>query len=115
MNDSIIQPGQLIVTDLAITDTMFVKSFLVPKAGSLMPQHVHVFAHISVIAAGGVRVWEDGLLKGEYQAPETFVIAAHKKHMFLTLADNTVVLCVHDISATGDIAIEAEHQLTGPG
>lgn len=111
MTDFIMHPEQPLESGLAITDDVFVKWYKVPRSGTILPQHSHVFSHVSVIAHGGVRCWQDGELKGDFMAPTTVKIEARSKHTFLTLADDTVFLCVHNISRTGEIEIEEEHHL----
>lgn len=111
MTDSFtIAPQQPIETDLSITDSLFVKSFLIPKAGTFLPQHVHNYDHVSVVAAGGVGVWEEDEFRANYRAPASLVIPAGKRHTFRTLANNTVILCVH----RADFEVTEEHQIVAP-
>lgn len=80
-------------------------------AGSVVPQHSHSWDHLSTIVHGGVRVWADGEFQGECHAPDSIVIKAGIKHTFQTLEDNTILHCTHNISRTGVVEIESEHQL----
>jgi quercetin dioxygenase-like cupin family protein len=105
-------PEQPVETDLSITEDadgkgVFVKWFRVPKAETFLPQHAHDYAHVSVIAAGGVKVWEEGQVRGTFHAPSSIVIPAGKRHTFRTLFDNTVLLCIH----RSDVAVLEEHQI----
>jgi len=111
MNEFVAHPFQPIETDLALTDDIFVKSHLIPKAKTYLPQHVHTFSHVSVIAAGSVRLWEDDTDRGLFKAPATVTIRANLPHTFLTLEDNTVILCIHNVSRTGDIEVARENNL----
>ena len=104
-------PEQPICTDLSVTDDIFVKSYLIPMARTIMPQHAHSFSHVSVIARGGVKVWIDGDYKGERHALSNVTIEALKMHTFMTTEDNTVILCVHNIGRNGDIEVAAENGL----
>jgi quercetin dioxygenase-like cupin family protein len=83
--------------------------------GTYIPQHSHSYEHLSVVAAGSVRVWRDEVLLGDYTAPAGIVIAAEAKHMFLALEPNTAVLCVHRVDDDGEPVIHAEHHLQYEG
>lgn len=102
---------QPIVTDLSITEGLFIKSYRVPTVGTLLPQHSHAYEHVTVVAAGGVTVWQDGQLLGDRYAPASLVIPAGTKHTFCTLTDHVVVLCIHRVGPDGEPEILEEHQL----
>ena len=97
--------------DIIMADGLFAKQTHVKRAGTVLPQHSHVWDHASFISHGAARVWKDALLIGDFQAPHGLMIEAHTKHTFMTLADNTVISCIHRIDRTGEIEIEAEHQI----
>lgn len=85
-------------------DGVFFKEMRVAKAGTLIPQHSHAYDHTSYLVAGAVEV------EGQrYDAPAPIYIPAGKKHMFLTLEDNTFVLCVHNVSRSGKVQVLEEH------
>lgn len=92
-------------------DGLFVKQMHILKAGTRVPQHAHVYDHLTMLATGSVRVWKDGALDGDYIAPTGIMIAAGIKHTFEALEDDTVAYCIH--AATGEVPIMAEHQLEG--
>lgn len=102
---------QPIRTDFEMVDGIAVVSWLVEKAGTVMPQHSHSYPHISQLAVGKVRVWKDREFLGEFAAPAQIVIEAHTKHTFETLADHTHILCIHNVSRHGEIEIAEEHQI----
>lgn len=89
---------------------IYLREMLTPDAGTLIPQHRHRWAHLSYVAAGGVRVWRGGELLGDFMAPNAVRIEGGAAHQFLTLAANTLVLCIHATDAA-EVEIEAEHQL----
>jgi quercetin dioxygenase-like cupin family protein len=97
--------------ELAIVDGLFVKTMEVQKAGTYIPQHSHRYDHASVLARGSVRIWQDGELMGEFRAPKIITIKAGAKHTFLTLEDNTLVLCIHNVSRSDAVEIADEHHL----
>ncbi len=101
------QPDQ---TNIYLCPGLFVKHMVFAE-GTYIPQHSHETDHLSVIATGAVRVWQDGVLIGDYTAPAGVLIEAHSKHTFLALQPNTTVLCVHAVDEGGDPHIHEEHSL----
>lgn len=97
----------------AEADGIELRHIHVEKAGTIIPQHSHNFPHLTVIASGAVRVELDGKVKGSYDAPSVIMIGAGTKHLFITLVDDTVIECIHNISRTGVIEIREEHQIVG--
>ena len=104
-------PEQPIETDLSITADLFIKSHRVPRANTILPQHSHSYAHVSVIAYGQVDVWEENTFVGTLFAPASVKIAAKRKHTFITKVDNTVILCVHRIDKDGGPEVYEENSL----
>lgn len=102
---------QPIETNIKIADDLFVKSILVRKAGTMIPQHSHKFDHISLISAGSVGVYCEKEHLGEFRAPNHVLIKAGTKHLFITREDNTVVSCIHRIDRTGEIEVLEENNL----
>jgi len=103
---------QPVSVEIKMADDVFIKSYHVEKAETWMPQHSHAYDHTSMIARGAVRVWRDGFLMGDFIAPKGIMIEAHTKHMFMTLQDDTIIYCIHNISRSGEVEIDAEHQLS---
>lgn len=106
-------PEQPTTVSFEMVDGIATVSTLIHKAGTYIPQHAHRYAHASVIAAGRVAVWKDGEFLGQFAAPQQIVIDAEVKHLFQAMMDNTVVICIHNVSRTGDIEIAEEHQIVG--
>lgn len=94
-------------------DGVFVKQMFLARAGTLVPQHSHAYAHLSLLTAGSVRVWKDAVLLGEFTAPAGLEIEAHAKHTFLALEDGTSLFCIHNTARTGVVEIAAQHTLPG--
>ncbi len=94
-------------------DGVFILHAHIPKADSLVPQHSHVYDHTTIVAAGRVKVWEDNVLIDEFAAPASILIKAGTKHEFRTLEDDTVLLCVHNVSRTGQVEVAEENQIVG--
>ena len=100
------------ILDFACADGILIKSMILRKIGTYVPQHSHKYDHTSFIAIGAVRLWCDAELIGDIHAPKPIEIKAHKKHLFMTLEDNTVILCIHNGYRSGEIEIHEEHQIT---
>jgi quercetin dioxygenase-like cupin family protein len=96
--------------ELYLYGGIYLREMRTPDAGTLIPQHRHRWPHLSYVAHGGVRVWRDGLYLGDFMAPDAIRIEAGAAHRFLTLAPDTLVLCIHATDAA-EVEIEAEHHL----
>jgi hypothetical protein len=106
-------PEQPYGVEIRMADDIFIKQITVPKAMTLIPQHSHVYDHTSMIAVGTFRVWKDGVLLGDFTAPTGLLIEARTKHAFLSLTDGATLYCIHNVSRTGEMDIQEEHQLVG--
>ena len=112
IHDALIAYEQPISTEIKMADGVFTKSMVVRKAGTVIPQHSHRWPHVSCLVRGSVRVMADGEHLGDFVAPCGITIAAGVKHLFQTLVDDVIVLCVHDIgTADGEVEILEEHQI----
>ena len=80
-----------------VIDGVYTKVFRAPKAGTFLGQHSHVYDHGTLIAAGAVRVFLEGREAGDYGAGEMVLVISGMKHTFLTLEDNTVAACIHNV------------------
>ncbi len=105
------QEDQAIIYDSITADGIFIKQILVPKKFSLVPQHAHVWDHITLLTNGSMFVWKDGVLDRLYQAPSVIFISAGVKHLFCTLQDNTMLFCIHNLKGEQAIEVLAEHNL----
>jgi hypothetical protein len=102
------------VDELVLYAGIYLRTWTVPDANTLLPQHAHRWDHLSLIVSGAVAVYEivDGGSHhiGNFTAGQTVKIAALAKHSFLTRAPNTVIACIHATEAA-EVEIAAEHQL----
>lgn len=103
---------QPIVTDIILSDDIFVKQHVVTGKGILIPQHAHTYGHSTMLAVGAIRIWCDGDDLGEFEAPTGIFIPALKKHSFLTLSDRTIFYCLHNLLHP-DVLKSIEHHLPG--
>jgi quercetin dioxygenase-like cupin family protein len=99
--------------DVRTVDGVFVKQIVIERKGTVLPQHSHVWDHTSMIARGAVMVWKDGQPDDKYTAPCGIFIKACVKHTFLSLEDNTVIYCIHNLHGEDKIKILEEHELSG--
>lgn len=92
-------------------DGVFLKEMWLEHEGTIVPQHAHSYAHTSLLLRGSVQVVADGFAS-VFNAPAAIPIAAHVKHTFISLVDDTSVLCIHNLNGLKKPAIASEHQLT---
>ena len=104
---------QPISTEIKMADGVFTKSMVVRRAGTIIPQHSHAYAHISVLVRGAVRVTATGECFGDFTAPAGITIKAGVKHTFTTLVNDVIILCVHDIGTAEGVEVLEEHQIVG--
>ena len=105
-------PDQPTVTE-HVADGVAVMRIEIASAATLVPQHVHEWAHLTMLERGAVRVFRDDAASCEYAAPAAIVIPAHVPHLFETLTDGVVLLCIHNTARTGIIDVADEHQIEG--
>lgn len=107
-------------TDLKIVDNVFVKLHHFLHAGDMHEGHAHAFDHITLLAAGSVKMVHDNG-EAEFKAPYLIVTPKGIKHQFTALEPNTVFCCIHAIRekddidgiASPDITLEEAWELMG--
>ena len=97
----------------AEADGVFVKQMVVPHAQTIVPQHAHAYAHLTMLAKGSMEVWAEATFLGRFQATAPIYIEANVKHSFLTLEDDTIAYCIHRTDRTGAIEIAELNRLEG--
>ena len=104
---------QPVTVGMTIFAGIYCKIYRVPEAGTIIPQHAHVYDHQTMVMQGAVYVERSGQPSGRYDAPAIVKIRAQEKHAFTTLAPNTVLACVHnaDHLDDGEPAVAEEHHL----
>ena len=105
-------PDQPTVTE-HVADGVAVMRIEIASVATLVPQHVHEWAHLTMLERGAVRVFRDDAGPSEYTAPAAIVIPAHVPHLFETLTDGVVLLCIHNTARAGSIDVADEHQIEG--
>jgi quercetin dioxygenase-like cupin family protein len=104
-------PEQPITADIKILSGLFIKTAIVPKAGTVIAQHSHLTDHVTLLAVGTMRVWADEVLLGDYTGPTGILIRAGTLHRFCTMTDGLVFACIHAVGADGEPGIAAEAEL----
>jgi hypothetical protein len=94
-------------------DGVWLKQTLVPRAGTVLPQHTHLWDHLTMIAVGSVLLWKDGVLDGRYDAPSGITIRAGVAHEVQTLTDNTVLWCIHGLHSEEAQQVLRQYDLDG--
>lgn len=64
------------------------------KAGDLEMGHTHSFDHLTLLAAGSLKVTVDGV-ETIFKAPHMIYIHKDKRHELVALEDNTIAYCIH--------------------
>lgn len=82
--------------DIRFVDNVFVKMIPLAKVGDKVRGHAHVFDHITLLSVGSVRMKHDN---GEavYTAPCLIVTPKGITHEFTSLADFSLLCCIHAI------------------
>ena len=104
-------PVQPIGRDFALADGIHVKQMVLPKKGMVVPQHSHRYDHTTMLAHGSVHIFAGDEDLGYRKAPCPIFIHKGVKHLFLSLEDNTVLYCIHNIRRSGAIEVAEEHHI----
>lgn len=97
------------------SDGIYLKQWVFPQSGVMVPQHAHVWDHLTMVARGAVHVWADDKYLGRFAAPTGIEIKAGVKHTFQVIEANTVLWCCHNLHSADKVSILAEHELDFAG
>lgn len=64
------------------------------SVGDIEHGHTHLFDHLTLLAAGSLRVTTNGKTT-DFKAPHMIYIKAEHSHELVALEDNTVAYCIH--------------------
>lgn len=84
---------------------LFSRQMHFKSAGDIEHGHTHPFDHLTLLAAGSLRVTVNGKTT-DFKAPHMIYIKAEHEHELVALEDNTVAYCIHPLrsdNTTGDI------------
>lgn len=73
---------------------LFSRQMHFKKAGDMEHGHTHPFDHLTLLAAGSLRVTVNGQTT-DFKAPQMIYIKAEFNHELVALEDNTVAFCIH--------------------
>jgi quercetin dioxygenase-like cupin family protein len=74
---------------------LYIRSYLLPEAGTIIPQHVHPYDHATLVGSGTVDLCVDGVYVGQYRAGQAIFVEAGKKHIFQSVEPMTRLSCIH--------------------
>lgn len=89
---------------LGCVSNLFSRQMHFVRAGDVEQGHTHDFDHLTLLAAGSLRITADGKTT-DFKAPHMIFIHKDKMHELVALEDNTVAYCIHALRDmdTGDI------------
>ena len=79
---------------LGCVANLFSRQMHFKNAGDLEHGHTHKFDHLTLLAAGSLRVTVKGNTT-DFKAPHMIYIKAEHEHELVALEDNTVAYCIH--------------------
>ena len=74
---------------------IWIRQNFIAQAGNASEGHAHHFDHVSLLAAGSVRVEVDGFEPKEFTAPTFIMVKKEYIHKFTALENNTLWYCVY--------------------
>lgn len=94
-------------------DGVYIKQIHFPKAGIVMGQHSHAHGHAFMVAVGELRIWVDGVQAGDYKQGQCLHIAAGRKHTMMSVVDNTLGYCIHNLHGKEEVEILEHAEFPG--
>jgi quercetin dioxygenase-like cupin family protein len=82
------------VVNLGCVANLFSRQMHFEKAGDTELGHTHPFDHLTLLAAGSVKITVEGK-ETVFKAPHMIYIHKDKVHKLEALEDNTVAYCIH--------------------
>jgi quercetin dioxygenase-like cupin family protein len=79
---------------IGVVANLFSRQMHFKKAGDTEAGHTHPFDHLTLLAAGGLRVTVNGK-SSEFKAPHMIYIKAEHNHELVALEDDTIAYCIH--------------------
>jgi mannose-6-phosphate isomerase-like protein (cupin superfamily) len=95
------QRAELDYVEFAQVDDIWIRAYTIPKAKTIISQHVHAHDHITLVSRGSIEAWRDGENIGVFNAPSIVKIPAGAKHAFRALTDDVSLCCLHNLRGTG--------------
>ncbi len=79
---------------LGCVANLFSRMMHFKSAGDVEHGHTHPFDHLTLLAAGSLRMTVEGKTT-DFKAPHMIYIKAEHEHELVALEDNTVAYCIH--------------------
>jgi quercetin dioxygenase-like cupin family protein len=89
-------------TNIGCVANLYSRQMHFEKAGDVENGHKHQFDHLTLLAAGSLKVVVDGK-ETVFTAPHMIYIAKEKMHELTALEDNTVAFCIHALRDGYDV------------
>jgi hypothetical protein len=79
---------------IGVVANLWSKQMHFKKAGDTEIGHSHTFDHLTLLAAGSLKVTVENI-STNFKAPQMIYIKTGKEHELVALEDNTVAYCIH--------------------
>lgn len=79
---------------LNCVSNLFARQMHFVREGDREEGHAHEFDHLTLLAAGSLRVIAEGRFK-EFKAPYMIYIKKNVRHELIALEDHTLAYCIH--------------------
>lgn len=83
--------------ELGYFGNIWVRQYVLEKAGESNQGHYHLFDHVTLLAKGSVKVEIEGMPPKEFTAPTFIVIKKDFSHKFTAMTDDVLWYCVFAI------------------
>lgn len=82
---------------------IYFRSLRMPRAGTVVSQHVHDHDHATLCGNGRAIMFVNGERVGELRAGQAAELKAGQRHSFITLKPDTLLVCIHDVASAESI------------
>ncbi len=80
-------------TSVNAVSNLYTRMMNFSNKGDTEPGHSHVYDHLTLLAAGSLKVTVEGK-STEFRAPHSIYIQKDKQHELVALEDNTLAFCI---------------------
>jgi hypothetical protein len=92
---------------IGVVKNLWSKQMHFLKAGDTEQGHAHCFDHLTLLAAGSLKVTVNDIAT-EFKAPHMIYIKKDDEHELVALEDNTIAYCIHALrDYDGDLLSES--------
>lgn len=101
----LVQLPQEAEVSFSTSDDLEIKVLYFQEPGIFMGQHSHTWSHAHIVGSGALRVWIEGEELGDFEAGTCIDIEAGKKHILMSLKEDTRGFCVHNLHGLNEIPL----------